>query len=204
MSRGSLPKSFTRWGSPREQTLGTSGRERMLTGRISRAYGLLWRSQDPSSLASSLRIRREGRKFSRCSPRLRHVQSLPEMRMLQIRQTAGGRFLERIILSGSSRGLSRRRRRNEDCQGRIKLDCNTFARFALLTFSATLVCQFPSASMAQGNRSPLIGVIHSTGQKRFTERTVIAASGLKPGQIFDVNAIEAATQKLGQSGAFDE
>ncbi len=80
----------------------------------------------------------------------------------------------------------------------------TFARFALLTFSATLVCQFPSASMAQGNRSPLIGVIHSTGQKRFTERTVIAASGLKPGQIFDVNAIEAATQKLGQSGAFDE
>src|SRR5229473_3382251 len=114
MSRGSLPKSFTRWGSPREQMLGTSGRGRMPTGRISRAFGLLWRSREPSSLASSLRIRREGRKCSPCSPRLGHVQSLPEMRMLQIRRRVGGRFQGRIILSGSSRGLSRRRKRSEE------------------------------------------------------------------------------------------
>src|SRR5713226_3945415 len=41
------------------------------------------------------------------------------MRRLQIRPRAGGRFQERIILSGSSRGLSRRRKRNEEFARRL-------------------------------------------------------------------------------------
>jgi len=75
--------------------------------------------REPSSLASSLRIRREGRKFSCCSPLLEQVRSSPGRGMLQIRRRAGGRFQERIILSGSSRGLSRRRKRSEEFARRL-------------------------------------------------------------------------------------
>jgi outer membrane protein assembly factor BamA len=77
-------------------------------------------------------------------------------------------------------------------------------RFALLAFAAAALYQWPSASRAQSDPAPLLGAIHASGQKRFSEGKVIAASGLQTGQIFDVKAIEAATQKLGQSGAFDE
>lgn len=57
---------------------------------------------------------------------------------------------------------------------------------------------------AQSKSVPIIGAIHSSGQRRFSESQIIAASSLKTGQAFDVNAIQDATQKLGRSGAFEE
>lgn len=57
---------------------------------------------------------------------------------------------------------------------------------------------------AQSKPVPVIGAIHSSGQKRFSESQIVAASGLKMGRAFDVNAIQDATQKLGRSGAFEE
>lgn len=57
---------------------------------------------------------------------------------------------------------------------------------------------------AQSKPAPVIGAIHSSGQKRFSESQIVAASALKTGQAFDVNAIQDATQKLGRSGAFEE
>ncbi len=76
--------------------------------------------------------------------------------------------------------------------------------FALFAFSAAVGCPFPAALATQSKSPPFIGAIHSSGQKRFSEGQVIAASGLRTDQIFDVKAIEAATQNLGQSGAFEE
>jgi outer membrane protein assembly factor BamA len=76
-------------------------------------------------------------------------------------------------------------------------------RFALLALAAA-VCGWPSAPGAQSNPAPVIGAIHSSGQKRFSEAKVITASGLQTGKVFDLTAVEAATQKLAQSGAFDE
>jgi outer membrane protein assembly factor BamA len=77
----------------------------------------------------------------------------------------------------------------------------TFLRIFTITVSGCLLA--PTLS-AQSKPAPVIGAIHSSGQKRFSEGQVIAASGARTGQVFDVNAIEAATQKLGQSGAFEE
>src|SRR5260370_16605742 len=59
-------------------------------------------------------MRREGSRFSRCFLPLGLERSLPGMPLPPIPRTAGARFQERIILSGSSRGLSRRQRRSEE------------------------------------------------------------------------------------------
>ncbi|HEY2460629.1 MAG TPA: POTRA domain-containing protein [Candidatus Acidoferrum sp.] len=49
-----------------------------------------------------------------------------------------------------------------------------------------------------------IGAIHVKGQKRYTESQIVLASGLKVGQNFELFALNAATQKLGETGAFEE
>jgi len=76
--------------------------------------------------------------------------------------------------------------------------------FVPIVLGAAICLLLPTNLMAQSTPVPLIGAIHSLGQKRFSEVQVIAATGLRTGQAFDLQAIEAATQKLGQSGAFDE
>src|SRR6266850_1698443 len=113
MSRGSLRSSFTLWGFRQEQTWVTLGLAWALTGRISPACGSSWRSRTSNNRVSSPRVLREGSRFWRCFLPLGLEQLLPEMRMTRIPPTAGVEFRERIILSGSSRGLSRRRRKSE-------------------------------------------------------------------------------------------
>src|SRR5229473_2674700 len=113
MSRGSLRRSFTPWGFRQEQTWVTLGLAWALTGRISPACGSSWRSRTSNNRVSSPRMLREGSRFWRCFLPLGPEQSLPGMQTQPISRTAGVKFRERIILSGSSRGLSRRRRKSE-------------------------------------------------------------------------------------------
>jgi outer membrane protein assembly factor BamA len=47
-----------------------------------------------------------------------------------------------------------------------------------------------------------IGGIRVSGLKRFSAEQVIAATGLKSGQAFDVKDLDAAAERLGKSGAF--
>jgi outer membrane protein assembly factor BamA len=49
-----------------------------------------------------------------------------------------------------------------------------------------------------------IGAIHVRGQKNYSAEQVIAATGLKAGQEFNVNDLDVAAQRLGKSGAFPE
>lgn len=76
--------------------------------------------------------------------------------------------------------------------------------FVPIALGAAICLLLRTNLMAQSAPVPLIGAIHSIGQKRFSELQVVAASGLQTGQAFDLKAIEAATQKLGQIGAFEE
>lgn len=49
-----------------------------------------------------------------------------------------------------------------------------------------------------------IGAIHVHGMKVFTEKQVIAATGLKQGQEFDPKQLDAVAERLGKSGAFSD
>jgi outer membrane protein assembly factor BamA len=49
-----------------------------------------------------------------------------------------------------------------------------------------------------------IASIRVTGQKKFSAEQVIAATGLKSGQVFDVKELDAAAERLGKSGAFPD
>jgi outer membrane protein assembly factor BamA len=84
------------------------------------------------------------------------------------------------------------------------LDLKIPAVFSMIAFAALECCLLVPSLAAQTKSALLIGAIHSVGQKRYAESQVISASGLAAGQVFDVNAVEAATQKLGKSGAFEE
>ncbi len=50
--------------------------------------------------------------------------------------------------------------------------------------------------------APKIGSITVTGEKRFSAEQVIAATGLKAGQVFNPKDLDAVAEKLGKSGAF--
>ena len=67
------------------------------------------------------------------------------------------------------------------------------------------VISLSSVTQAQtGERAAKIGSIHITGEKRFSEEQVIAATGLKAGQIFDPKTLDAVAERLGKSGAFTD
>src|SRR5216683_2278654 len=117
MSRGWLRNNFTSWGSHQGRKWVTSGQAETHIGRTWPACGSSRRSLTPKCRGSSLRMLREGNRFWRCFLPLGLEPSLPGMQMLPILRTAGGRFRERIILSGSSRGLSRRRKKSEKFVG---------------------------------------------------------------------------------------
>lgn len=69
------------------------------------------------------------------------------------------------------------------------------------------VAQSDSASARQPQTAApttKIGVIRVSGQKRFSAEQVIAATGLKLGQAFNVKDLDAAAERLGKSGAFPD
>jgi outer membrane protein assembly factor BamA len=82
-------------------------------------------------------------------------------------------------------------------------------RFFLL---CSIVSGLFSFTPAAASRTPAhvskaevkIGSLHFTGQKQVTEEQAIAASGLKVGQFFDPKKLDAASEKLGKSGVFQD
>jgi len=87
---------------------------------------------------------------------------------------------------------------------RVLLRANYQQTFLGIIILIAFSCLLSTSVSAQSQPALLIGAIHASGQKHFSESQVIAASGLQSGQTFDVNKIQDATQKLGQSGAFEE
>ena len=71
--------------------------------------------------------------------------------------------------------------------------------------SVILPCLLLASATPQAQTSALkLAAIHATGQKRYSEAQVVAATGLQTGQVFDPNALNAAADRLGRSGAFEE
>ncbi len=60
-----------------------------------------------------------------------------------------------------------------------------------------------SRSQAVGTAAP-IGSIRVRGQKKLSEEQVIAATGLRAGQAFNVKDLDAAAERLGKSGVFPD
>ena len=75
----------------------------------------------------------------------------------------------------------------------------TLARIACFILLFTSVAAFGAASPAPSK----IVSIHVAGQQRYSEAQIVAASGLQPGQDFSEENVQAAVQKLGATGAFD-
>jgi outer membrane protein insertion porin family len=64
---------------------------------------------------------------------------------------------------------------------------------------------FPRTASPQSSpRGAKVGAIHVKGLQHFTEAQVLAAVDLRPGAVFAQDSLEAATKRLGQSGAFQE
>jgi len=78
----------------------------------------------------------------------------------------------------------------------------------LQTLLRAVCCALPLTSIAvpvaASPAPPKIVSLQITGQKRYSEAQIVAASGLKIGQEFDDSTLQTAVQKLGASGAFDD
>ena len=71
--------------------------------------------------------------------------------------------------------------------------------------SVILPCLLLASAKPQAQTSaPKLAAIHATGQKRYSEAQVVAATGLQTGLVFDSNALNAAADRLARSGAFEE
>jgi outer membrane protein assembly factor BamA len=71
--------------------------------------------------------------------------------------------------------------------------------------TAVVMCSTANARQPQTSTAfAKIGSIRVTGQKKFSAEEVIAATGLKAGQAFDVKELDAAAERLGKSGAFPD
>jgi outer membrane protein assembly factor BamA len=84
---------------------------------------------------------------------------------------------------------------------------NLFWRIALVftVTTALVLSNHASAGQPQTAAPPTkIGTIRVSGQKKFSAEQVIAATGLKQGQIFNVKDLDAAAERLGKSGAFPD
>lgn len=71
-----------------------------------------------------------------------------------------------------------------------------------LLFVIALTCLAAIVATANTQKAPTIAGIEFEGLQRLPAEQVIAASGLKVGQPFDVAALDAAAQKLADSGLF--
>src|SRR5579859_6092623 len=81
------------------------------------------------------------------------------------------------------------------------LNLNSMATaLALMCWLVAVKCADAQSAGAAGK----IGAIHVQGQKMLTAEQVIAATGLKPGQEFDPQQLNAAAERLGKSGAFSD
>jgi outer membrane protein assembly factor BamA len=75
----------------------------------------------------------------------------------------------------------------------------------LAAFMAVALLNSASARQPQtAAPATKIDAIRVSGQKRFSAEQVIAATGLKQGQIFSVKDLDAAAERLGKSGAFPD
>jgi outer membrane protein assembly factor BamA len=73
--------------------------------------------------------------------------------------------------------------------------------FVLLT--AVALPSGAVATQAQASGTALkIGLIRVSGQKKFSAEQVVAATGLKTGQNFNPEDLDAVAERLGKSGAF--
>ncbi len=87
------------------------------------------------------------------------------------------------------------------CHVKIHL-IRLFVLIALTTAMTTFI--YANDGPTQGSGAAKIGSIHIKGLKKFTAEQVIAAMGLKPGQVFDLKALDAGAERLGKSGAFPD
>jgi outer membrane protein assembly factor BamA len=73
-----------------------------------------------------------------------------------------------------------------------------------VVLAAALVGSAGVEGRAQSSGVPAakIGAIRITGQRRFTAEQVIAATGLKAGQIFNPKELDVVAERLGKSGVF--
>jgi outer membrane protein assembly factor BamA len=69
---------------------------------------------------------------------------------------------------------------------------------------ALLNCGSTAGQPQSSTRTPKMGAIRVSGQKKFSAEQVIAASGLRPGQDFNVKDLDAAAERLGKSGVFPD
>jgi outer membrane protein assembly factor BamA len=83
---------------------------------------------------------------------------------------------------------------------------NTFRPriFLTLLLLEIAILPFPGAAKPQANATAVtkIGAMHVEGARVISAEKVIAATGLKSGDRFDVDRLNAVMQKLGKSGAF--
>lgn len=82
---------------------------------------------------------------------------------------------------------------------------NSLRRLAVLAVWTCALFGVVNAGQPQ-EKAPAakIGSIRVIGQKKFSAEQVIAATGLKAGQAFDVKELDAAAERLGKSGAFPD
>jgi outer membrane protein assembly factor BamA len=82
---------------------------------------------------------------------------------------------------------------------------NSFRLLAVLAVWTCVLSGVVNAGQPQ-EKAPAakIGSIRVIGQKKFSAEQVIAATGLKAGQAFDVKELDAAAERLGKSGAFPD
>ncbi|HKW56497.1 MAG TPA: POTRA domain-containing protein [Candidatus Acidoferrum sp.] len=78
--------------------------------------------------------------------------------------------------------------------------------FSCAIFLATVssLCATGSPRQSAASTDSKIGSIHVTGLKTLTSEQAIAATGLKPGQAFDVQQLNRVAERLGKSGAFSD
>jgi outer membrane protein assembly factor BamA len=147
----------------------------------------------------------------------------PQMQLASVLKASipHGVFLSRAKVGGERRRKPVDRGADQlgpDCTGRLReRDCaalrsafricpvrNSFSRLVLLAALMTAVLSGDVKAGEPQKTAPLanIGSIHVSGEKRFSAEQVIAAVGLKPGQVFDQKDLDAAMEKLGKSGAF--
>ena len=78
-----------------------------------------------------------------------------------------------------------------------------FQRLALLLLAMVLFSVGGRNASAQAQSDAAIGSIKVSGQKRFSTEQIVAASGLKVGQLFRSSSLNDAVNRLGDSGAFE-
>lgn len=78
----------------------------------------------------------------------------------------------------------------------------TAMRFFRIFVLAACISVAPSGALAQEQPSSVLAEIHATGSAHFPEAQIAAVSGLKPGESVTRDQLQAAADRLAQSGMF--